>query len=79
MTGRLALQGSTANRTGRVHGIWSGLALSPVLLPVLVDCLARWLHPGACAEADPARTLARINGFFAQPIPGPLWLSLRDG
>lgn len=79
MTGRLALQGSTASRTGRVHGIWSGLALSPVLLPVLVDCLAQWLHPDSCADLDPARTLARINAFFAQPIPGPLWASLRDG
>lgn len=70
--------GAPALRDGRVHGIWSGLVTSPLLVPLLAECLGRWLQPGGCAPLDPAKTLADLNRFFAHPLQGPLWLSLGE-
>lgn len=75
---RIALSGAPALRDGRVHGIWSGLVTSPLLVPLLAECLGRWLQPGGCAPLDPAKTLADLNRFFAHPLQGPLWLSLGE-
>ncbi|MBD9528590.1 ABC transporter substrate-binding protein [Paracoccus sp. PAR01] len=73
-----AIAGSAALRDGRVHGIWSGLITSPLLVPVLAECLGKWLQPGSCAALDPEKTLAALNAYLVHPLPGPLWLSLGD-
>ena len=73
---RQGLVHTDAVRTGRVHGIWSGLISSPLLLVVLTECLARWLHPGQAADIDPAATLAELNTYFPAPLPGPMWVTI---
>jgi iron complex transport system substrate-binding protein len=66
-----------AVRERRVHGIWTGLITVPLLNIVFVELAAKWLHPEACSEFDPAATLAEINRrFLFQPLPGPLWANL---
>ncbi|WP_172295456.1 ABC transporter substrate-binding protein [Pseudoruegeria sp. HB172150] len=75
---RAALKVSPAVLNGRVHGIWSGLISSPLLVPVLAECLGQWMHPENCADLAPAKTLNDLNHYFAHPLPGPLWLSLED-
>lgn len=75
---RRALRHTKAVLNGRVHGIWSGLISSPVLVPILADALASWLHPEVFPDVDPTKTLAKINRYFAQPLPGPMWMSLGD-
>lgn len=72
---RAALKQTPAVLKGRVHGIWSGLITSPLLVPILAECLGRWLHPGGCAGLDPQATLDRLNTFLSHPLNGPLWLS----
>lgn len=72
---RVALRNTPAVQNNRVHGIWTGLITSPLLTPILAEYLAMWLHPSACASLDPDATLAKINTFLSQPIPGPLGLS----
>ncbi|QEW20000.1 ferrichrome/ferrioxamine B periplasmic transporter [Marinibacterium anthonyi] len=78
LAARSALKGSPAVRAGRVHGIWSGLITAPILVPVLAECLGRWLHPEGCAALDPAATLSTLNSCLSHPIKGPLWLSLDE-
>jgi iron complex transport system substrate-binding protein len=49
------------------------------LNPLFVEIAAKWLHPDRCADLDPARTLEDINRrFLAQPVAGPLWVSLKE-
>lgn len=76
---RLALRNTPAVMSGRVHGIWTGLITSPLLTPILAEYLALWLHPEHCSRLSPTETLGRINEFMADPIPGPLGLSLEAG
>ncbi|MDV2079698.1 ABC transporter substrate-binding protein [Marinobacter xestospongiae] len=75
---RLALASSPAVKNGRVHGIWSGLASSPLFMPVLAECLGKWLHPHACEDLSPTRTLRALNRYLSYPLSAPLWLSLED-
>lgn len=75
---RLALRKTPAVKSGRVHGIWTGLITSPLLTPILAEYLALWLHPERCSSLSPGATLGRINEFLADPIPGPLGLSLAE-
>lgn len=75
---RSALKNTAAVKDKRVHCIWSGLALSPMLTPVLAQCLAKWQHPEACKNIDPTATMAVINEFYAKPLDGHLWASLSE-
>ncbi len=79
LAARPALAQTPAVRHGRVHGVWSGLITSPILVPVLTECLATWEQPAGCAELDPVATMDKINAFLSEPLPGPLWLSLEEG
>jgi iron complex transport system substrate-binding protein len=64
---------------GQVYGIWTGLITMPPLNILFIERVAKWLHPGRCADIDPDATLAEINDrFLARPIEGPLWVSLKD-
>ncbi len=66
-------------RQRRVHGIWTGLIAVPPLNILFVELAAKWLHPDRCADLDPAATLADLNARFpGEPIPGPLWVSLKE-
>lgn len=79
LTERTGFAALPAVRAGRVHGIWTGLITVPILNVLFVELAAKWLHPEACRDLDPAATLAEINRrFFGEPLPGPLWASL-DG
>ncbi|WP_428929485.1 ABC transporter substrate-binding protein [Marinibacterium sp. SX1] len=75
LAARPALRETPAVRSGRVHGIWSGLITSPLLVPILAECLGTWLRPGPCAELSPQATLDRLNTYLSHPLNGPLWLS----
>lgn len=77
LTERTGFASLLAVQAGRVHGIWTGLITVPILNVVFVEIAAKWLHPDACRDLDPAATLAEINRrFLAEPLPGPLWASL---
>lgn len=66
-----------AVRDGRVHGVWTGLLTVPPLSVLFVEIAAKWLHPEAFGDLDPADTLDEINRrFLAKPLLGPCWLSL---
>lgn len=66
-----------AVRDGRVHGVWTGLLTVPPLNVLFVEVAAKWLHPDALRDANPADTLAELNRrFLATPLPGPCWVSL---
>ncbi len=66
-----------AVRDSRVHGVWTGLVTVQPFGLLLVEALARWLHPALFADVDPAATLAAINRhFLAVPVDGPCWVSL---
>jgi iron complex transport system substrate-binding protein len=66
-------------RSGRVHGIWTGLISVPPLNILFIELVAKWLHPDLCADIDPDATLSEINRrFFKTPLGGPLWVSLQD-
>jgi iron complex transport system substrate-binding protein len=74
--GFAALPGALRQHT---HGIWTGLITMAPLNPLFVEIAAKWLHPDRCADLDPARTLEDINRrFLAQPVAGPLWVSLKE-
>lgn len=77
-TARLGLAGTPATEDGRVHGIWHGLAVSAFNI-VAIEALARWIHPDIFADTDPAATMAEIETrFLAMPLPGALWVSLKE-
>ncbi|KYB45705.1 hypothetical protein AB664_35265 [Brucella anthropi] len=66
-------------RSGRVHGIWTGLISVPPLNILFIELVAKWLHPDLCADINPDATLSEINRrFFKTPFGGPLWVSLQD-
>ncbi|MFT4149807.1 MAG: ABC transporter substrate-binding protein [Paracoccaceae bacterium] len=68
-----------AATSGRVHGIWHGLAISAFNV-VAIEALARWIHPELFADTDPAATMAEIEArFLAAPLPGALWISEQEG
>mgnify|MGYP000303691105 CR=1 FL=1 len=66
-----------AVRSGRVHGIWSGLVAIQPLNILFVEVAAKWLHPDVFKGTWPEDTLAEINRrFLAKPLEAPCWLSL---
>lgn len=68
-----------AATSGRVHGIWHGLAVSGFNV-VAVEALARWIHPELFADTDPAETMGEIEQrFLAAPLPGAMWISEQEG
>lgn len=63
--------GAVAN--GRAFGVWHMFNDSPINI-VLVELLARRLHPALFADLDPAATLAEIGRRFSPvPIEGTYW------
>ncbi|MEJ8476935.1 ABC transporter substrate-binding protein [Roseibium algae] len=79
LTRRSGFQILSSVRSGRVHGIWTGLITVPELNILFVEAAAKWLHPERCAEIDPARTLAEMNRhFLSVPIQPDLWVSLKE-
>ncbi|GGC71870.1 ABC transporter substrate-binding protein [Chelatococcus reniformis] len=61
---------------GRALGLWHHFNDTPVNI-VAVEAIAKWLHPQAFADVDPAASLAEINARFAQvPFGGTFWVSL---
>ncbi|AWB08324.1 ABC transporter substrate-binding protein (plasmid) [Azospirillum humicireducens] len=77
LTGRTGFDTLPAVRNRRVHGVWTGLLTAPPLNILFVEAVAKWLHPDAFADADPADTMDELNRrFLAQPLAGPCWLSL---
>jgi len=79
LTERTGFTGLSSVRQQRVHGIWTGLIAVPPLNMLFIELAAKWLHPARCLDIDPAATLADINARFAGvPIPGPLWVSLKE-
>lgn len=62
---------------GEVHGIAHQLLNSPLDI-LVVERLARWIHPQLFADIDPDKTLADINSrFLAVPLAGPSWIELK--
>ena len=55
----------SAVRTGRAHALWHNFYNSPFNIVVL-EAIAKWLHPERMAAIDPQRTLERI---FAEFLP----------
>lgn len=78
LAGRPGLDALPAVAHGRVFGIWTGLITSSALNSLFVEVTAKWLHPDLFHDVDPAASLAALNAAFpSQPLPGPLWVSLR--
>lgn len=68
-----------AVRRGRAHAVWHGFNDTPAHV-VMLELLARWLHPDRCADLDPAATLAALNrDFLAIPMAGTYWADLPAG
>lgn len=66
-----------AVRTGRVHGLSHQLLNSPLDVVVL-ELLAKWIHPNLFSDLQPSATLAEINRrFLAVPVEGAHWVDLR--
>lgn len=64
-------------RSGRVHGIWTGLITNLPLNILFVAEAARWLHPEECRDVNAEAILETINrDFAAVPLDGPLWASV---
>ncbi|MGO4832593.1 ABC transporter substrate-binding protein, partial [Rhizobiaceae sp. 2RAB30] len=79
LIGRTGFNQLASVRNRRVHGVWTGLITVPPLNILFLEIAAKWLHPDRCGEIDPEATLAAINrDFLAQPIDGPLWVSLQE-
>lgn len=77
--GRNHLDSLTAVREGRAYGISHQLSISAISV-LMLECLAKWLHPDLFADLDPADTLAQINrNFMAVPLEGTFWVGLEDG
>ena len=71
---RTGIAGTPAAATGRLHGLWHGLAISAINV-VAIEAMARWIHPELFADIDPAATMAEINRrFLAAPLEGALWV-----
>ncbi|WP_193087542.1 ABC transporter substrate-binding protein [Advenella sp. FME57] len=61
----------------KVYGIWSGLISNIILQGLFMEVAAKWLHPDAFTDLEPASYLAELNRtFLSQPLAGPLWTAL---
>jgi iron complex transport system substrate-binding protein len=66
----------TAVTRGQAHGFWHGFNDTPAHV-VLIEALAKWLHPKLFADLDPAATLQEINRrYFQVPLHGTFWTDL---
>lgn len=64
---------------GQAHGFWHGFNDTPAHV-VLVEALAKWMHPQLFADLDPAATLRTLNQrFFQVPLQGTFWTDLPGG
>lgn len=68
------LSGLSAARDGRAHAIWHGFNDTPAHV-LMVEALARWIHPERCGDLDPRRTMEALNARFAAvPMEGAYWV-----
>jgi iron complex transport system substrate-binding protein len=73
---RRGIAGLTAVKDRRTHGFSHQLINSPLDI-VAIEAFAKWIHPDAFKEVDPAATLAEINQrFLAVPYEGTYWVDL---
>lgn len=64
----------SAVRDGRAYGILHLLTISPFEV-LAVEAFARWIHPEAAGDMDPAGTLAEMNRrFLPVPLEGTFWV-----
>lgn len=64
---------------GDAHGFWHGFNDTPAHV-VLIEALAKWMHPALFADLDPAATLREINQrYFQVPLKGTFWTDLPGG
>lgn len=76
VVGRNLLGELTAVREKKAVAISHQLAITPLNV-LVVECLAKWLHPSLFAELDPAATVAEINErFMAVPLEGTFCIGL---
>ena len=78
LTGRTAMTGINAVKTGEFHAIWHQFYDNPYYF-VAVQQLAKWLHPDLFPDLDPEATLKELHARFL-PVdyrPG-YWVSLND-
>lgn len=70
VTGRNLLQNLSAVKNGRAFAVSHQLAISALNL-VAFECFAKWVHPKAMADLEPARTIDELNErFLALPLEG---------
>lgn len=68
-----------AVRNGRVHGAWHHFYNTPYHV-VLLQALARWLHPQRFADLDPMATWRELHQRFLGFAPsGTYWVDLERG
>lgn len=73
---RERLEGLTAVRNGRAHGLWHGFNDTPAHL-LLVEALARAIHPRRFSDLDPAATQAELSRrYLSVPMEGAYWVDL---
>lgn len=74
-----SLREMDAVKQGRAHSIWHSLYNSPLNI-IALEAFAKWIHPAAFAELDPAQTAADIhrdflpyamNGAYISTAPKP--------
>jgi iron complex transport system substrate-binding protein len=64
----------SAVREGRAFGIWHLFNDTPAHI-VMIEQLAKWLHPDLFDDIDPDTTIAEINArFLAVPMEGTYWI-----
>jgi len=74
VTARPGFAGLSAVRSGHAHGFSHQLINSPLDI-VAIEAFAKWIHPDAFADVDPAATLEAINTrFLAVPYRGTWWI-----
>lgn len=67
-----------AVREGRAYGISHALMISPLNIVVL-EAIAKWLHPEHFRDVNPRETLDEIGErFFAVPLEGAFWIGLGE-
>lgn len=70
VTSRNLLANLSAVKNGRAYAVSHQLAISSLSL-VVFECLAKWSHPEAMGDIDPAKTLDELNEhFLAVPLEG---------
>ncbi|WP_106477180.1 ABC transporter substrate-binding protein [Phytohalomonas tamaricis] len=62
---------------GKVHGLFHHLINTPYNILVL-EVMAKWLHPDLFKEVDPQQTLTTINNKYSSvALSGALWVDLK--